>query len=234
MSFLNKDVKKLLDNEQYENIYHHLPLIIYELYKYQFVCVNIFLNKWYEFKNHRWIPIEFVNIRTHILTKIKDILSEYLLIKSKEMETLNIVDKESEIQRCIIIQDIINKLTDTYFIKNLMQECTCKLYDDKFFGKLDNNVNLVGFDNGIFDLENGIFRDGLPNDYISLTVKYDYKEYKEDNQEINTFLEKLFQDNKTREEFVLTFIASMKDEQKKIMIMIKPPTYEKKIMGLKY
>ena len=36
--------------------------------------------------------------------------------------------------------------------------------------KNDSNINLLGFDNGIYDLETCTFRDGLPEDYITYTM----------------------------------------------------------------
>lgn len=49
-----------------------------------------------------------------------------------------------------------------------------KFGDDEFESKLDNNVNLVGFDNGILDIEQQVFREGKPEDYVSLTTGWDY------------------------------------------------------------
>ena len=50
--------------------------------------------------------------------------------------------------------------------------------------KLDNNKNLIGFENGVFDLIKYEFRDGRPEDCISLSTKTDYIEYEEDCNEI--------------------------------------------------
>jgi phage/plasmid-associated DNA primase len=39
----------------------------------------------------------------------------------------------------------------------------------------DKNGDLLGFTNGTYELENGLFREGRPEDYITLTVGYDYE-----------------------------------------------------------
>ena len=49
-----------------------------------------------------------------------------------------------------------------------------KFYDGNFKQNLDNNPFLIGFNNGIYDLKNKCFRKGIPNDFISSTLNYDY------------------------------------------------------------
>ena len=48
--------------------------------------------------------------------------------------------------------------------------------------EFDSNPFLLGFDNGVYDLEKGIFRDYTFNDYITLSTRYDYKELKDDEE----------------------------------------------------
>jgi phage/plasmid-associated DNA primase len=48
------------------------------------------------------------------------------------------------------------------------------LYDPKFARRLDHCPWLLAFDNGVYDLENGLFRPYKRDDLISLTIGYDY------------------------------------------------------------
>jgi hypothetical protein len=52
-----------------------------------------------------------------------------------------------------------------------MKECREYFYDNKFCEKLDDQNHLLGFENGIYDLNKSIFRGGLPSDYISLSTQ---------------------------------------------------------------
>jgi len=65
----------------------------------------------------------------------------------------------------------LHKINETETIK----ECAEYVCDYDFFNKLDENEHLIGFDNGVYDLITNIFREGRPEDYISLSTGYSYK-----------------------------------------------------------
>ena len=63
--------------------------------------------------------------------------------------------------------------------------------------KLDENPYLICFQNGVYDFEQKLFRDGIPEDYVSKSTGIDYvditkKEYKPIIALINDFMAKLF------------------------------------------
>jgi P4 family phage/plasmid primase-like protien len=77
------------------------------------------------------------------------------------------------------------KLTKQFIL--LVKYCTtakCKEYilnelkllymNEKIFETLDSKPDLVGLDNGVFDLAKNAFRTATPDDYISTTTGYDY------------------------------------------------------------
>ena len=58
--------------------------------------------------------------------------------------------------------------------------------------KFDNKWWLLGFTNGVYDMNEGIFRDYRYDDYISLTTGYDWKEPSEDEITImNTLIDRI-------------------------------------------
>ena len=70
-----------------------------------------------------------------------------------------------------------------YFVINAIT-----IFNDIF----DNNIDLLGFDNGVYDLKNMTFRKAKYSDYVTMSVGYDYKEpTQEDVKVINAFLNKI-------------------------------------------
>ena len=81
--------------------------------------------------------------------------------------------------------------------------------------KMDNNPYLIGFNNGIYDLDAGTFRQGKPEDYVSLSVNYDYIDYNGTEPvfvELNNYFESLFKNVEIRE-YVLRSLASRLEGQ---------------------
>ena len=83
---------------------------------------------------------------------------------------------EKKIERFLLI---IKNLKTTSFIDNVMKECRGLFYDKDFMDKLDENHYLFSFKNGVLDLKTGQFRDGRPEDFISLCCGVNYVQYKE-------------------------------------------------------
>ena len=72
---------------------------------------------------------------------------------------------------------------------------------------LNQNNNLIGFNNGVYDLNNFEFRDGRPNDNISFTTGYDYNpNYSENKDMLLKFLSDI-QPNKDELDYLLTFLS---------------------------
>ena len=83
-----------------------------------------------------------------------------------------------------------------------------EFYNRDFKNKLDQNTHIIGFKNGVYDLEKNIFREGIPEDYISKTVPIDYKEYDEGDEAVTNvieFLQKVFPDSSIRNYFLDTY-----------------------------
>jgi len=104
------------------------------------------------------------------------------------------------------IQRIINNLKSTPFKKNIMMEARDMFYDENFRKKLDTNPWLIAFNNGVFDLKEKVFRDGCPNDYISLRMHVNYRKdlhlEHPQVQMVNDFFVKIFPDETVRKFFL--------------------------------
>jgi hypothetical protein len=94
-------------------------------------------------------------------------------------------------------------------IFKLIKNCFIDRNFDQIF---DKNKYLLGFNTGVYDLKNGLFRDGKPDDLVSMTVGFDYPNYDEyiDDpklSEVIEFFDKILV-GVGMKEYVLTQIAS--------------------------
>jgi len=91
------------------------------------------------------------------------------------------------------------------FKNTLMDECKSLFYDSTFEQKLDSNIHLIGFENGIYDLEQSVFREGRPDDYITLSTKNDYYKWNDKNptnKQIMKFFEQVLPNKSVRDYFL--------------------------------
>lgn len=157
--------------------------IIYTMYHNEFVCCSIKQNKWYHFEKHRWQKIE----ETQTLS-IK--LSEELSLKFLKLAS-TYYNKSTDLKgmqadmykgRADNLKKLSDKLKDVRYKERILKACKEIFYVKDFDKSLDQNNYLVGFNNGIYDLEARVFRPGTPDDLVSKSTGYDYKVYNRDDQ----------------------------------------------------
>jgi P4 family phage/plasmid primase-like protien len=92
--------------------------------------------------------------------------------------------------------EIFSKLGKTSEKKNIMEAAKDMFYDEAFVRNVDTNPHLLCCANGVWDFKEKVFRDGKPEDYISMTTRIDYipltDKHNEVKKEIADFMEKLF------------------------------------------
>ena len=82
------------------------------------------------------------------------------------------------------------------FRENVLGDVTENVADDQLLDKLDSKRNLIGWENGVFDLLTQAFRPGKAEDYITMSTNHMYlppdsKAYVQTAKEMQGFLEKL-------------------------------------------
>jgi P4 family phage/plasmid primase-like protien len=202
--------------------------VIFHYYKDEFVCGNIRENAWYYFNKlfgGKWETTEMGHIlRSKLSNEIAELFDYYgNIYKSKKEEDDDNFDRRHS--NCL---KIILKLKDSTYKDKIMKECREYFYDKTFLEKLNEKKNLIGFENGIYDLDTSVFREGLPDDYISLSCGltlpisnemmpiniHDLKDeiscmndYDELSDGLNDFLTKVFPIDSVRE-YTLRFLSS--------------------------
>jgi P4 family phage/plasmid primase-like protien len=180
-------------------------------YGTEFKCASITHGTWYRFSGHTWKRID---AGVDLSMKISDESPGSILHKfnQKFIElSAKIISAENEGERKMYqfnaaqIQKICSSLKCSPFKKNVMAECREVFYDDSFSSKLGKNPFLIGFKNGVYDLKLHIFRNGMPEDYISRQTAIDYVEFDEKDpgvQLARDYLMKIFPDTSIREYFM--------------------------------
>jgi P4 family phage/plasmid primase-like protien len=166
---------------------------------------------WYFFEQHRW----------------REMPGGYVLMNRMSVDLAEMFNKQAnEFKRAMLNQDpnivkenkvkhekclrLAYQVKDNNFKSSVLKECSRLFYDQDFEAALDSNVNLIGFENGVFDIQELRFRDGSPDDCVSKTTGMDYEVYTDDDplvQEIYSFFEQVHPDKVTRE-YVLTIFAT--------------------------
>jgi len=180
---------------------HDIAKVIQVLYKEKYICVSIKKNIWFEFINHRWCEIEAGN---SLRKKLSEEVHHLYYLHLRELtdkfgvddEGLDELVKKKNQTKIKNLTTICTKLRNTQPKNNIMREVQELFFDHMFEEKLNTNPLLLCFENGVFDLEENIFRDGQCDDYISKSTKIKYIPInecdKEIIEEIDDFMKKLF------------------------------------------
>tara|TARA_B100001094_G_scaffold64273_1_gene60295 strand:- start:6411 stop:8933 length:2523 start_codon:yes stop_codon:yes gene_type:complete len=185
--------------------------VLFTMYKYQYVCASVKFSTWFEFHNHKWIEMDkALSLRKKLSTELAKeyrMLSNYYRMKSLEAEPDKVEECQKKHKRC---EKLLENVKTTAFKDKVMIECAELFYNSKFLKKLDSHHQLLGFENGVYDLNRLCFRDGRPDDYVSLSTGIDYVEPEESDDAIyglKDFLKKV-QPSEEERKFVLRLFAS--------------------------
>ena len=152
-----------------------VAMVMYQMFKDEFVYAP--KKNWYHFSNHRWKVLdEGIELKKRISTVI---LKEYTKLRLEFSNKQNNLDSDDpdfdEYEKKIKnIHELVLRLQQTQFKKNVMAECQELFYLEDFESELDVKTKLIGFENGVYDLDNGVFRDGISEDYIKYSTRINY------------------------------------------------------------
>lgn len=133
--------------------------VIYKYFQDQFISVNID-DDWYHFNGTRWVTsMKATKLKECIHREIWDIYAWY---------STKLRDEKNDLGADICL-DFQKKLLKEPYVKTLIGGLGHMFYVDGIMEKFDSNMNLVGFENGVYDLKAGEFREGRPEDYITMS-----------------------------------------------------------------
>lgn len=180
---IKKDLGDLIFQSR-TGTHNDIARVIFAMYQHEYVCASIKYKTWYEFKNHRWHSSD--SAYTLRLKISNEVWREYVAAardwSQKALDTPE-TDKQTVFQEnAKTMSQIALKLKITSFKDNIIKECTELFYKEGFENALDQNLNLIGFNNGVYDLDTYEFREGRPDDMISFSTNNDYTPYDASNK----------------------------------------------------
>jgi P4 family phage/plasmid primase-like protien len=180
-----------------------------EKYGDRFVCADSSMNEWYEYnyEEHRYKRSdEGIALRMKLSDEVVDLYSDVYKKMVDQIKDIDGDDAKKLYQAKLNqVQKIMFNLKTAPFKNNVMKEAKEVFYNPQFKKLLDRNKYLLGFPNGVYDLHANIFREGSPDDYISISMGTPYIEYKETDKEVEEiydFFEKIFPDKEVRQYFM--------------------------------
>lgn len=113
---------------------------------------------------------------------------------------------------------VMAKLHTTKMMNAILTEASKYFLHREFGDVLDSKTHLIGFENGVYDLNLGAFRDGHSDDLISLSTKTNYMEFEDTDEQLQIMIDSFKKiyliptepeaEQATKWDFMLQFLAS--------------------------
>jgi hypothetical protein len=204
-----------------------LAVVLYNMFKNQFVCANFGDNTWYEFENNRWVECDSgIALKQMISNEMYNVYISRIGSTGGASGTGNSKKANKQILAAAAaaaappgtasadesgkpnqfqhrISDICIKLKQTGIKSNIMKEAQELFYDKKFSQSIDTKTHLLCCNNCVIDFKEKRARQGQPDDYITKSTNVDYfpidqKKHGKIIAEITDFINKLYPEEDIR------------------------------------
>jgi hypothetical protein len=163
-----KNTYNNVDNDFYEKLemmnQHDFSKIYYDLYPNKYIVSKS--KQWYEYNEYN-ILINQNGIPSSLKNNISNILQNIIIEKRNELKP---DDPQYKHKNQLIINAYKNVGCSSY-TKGIIEYLEFLYINIDLDDLLDNNVNLLAFNNKVYDISIKNFRDIKPDDYITKTTK---------------------------------------------------------------
>jgi P4 family phage/plasmid primase-like protien len=210
---ITKDLSELL-KASLAMSHYDIAKVVHHMYQHQYVCVSIKQKQWYEFRDHRWNHCDGgYTLRNKISVEVYNEYTKLSTWFNTQSLAAEPGDQAAWTAKSAICGKIALKLKDTGFKESIMKECADMFFVPKFEEKLDSRLNLIGFKDGVLELDTMEFREGHPEDLISFSTNTNYREYSESdpyNAPVMEFINSILPKEDMRD-YVLKVLSSCLD-----------------------
>jgi len=223
-----KNENRVMDAIQTGGTHNDLARMMFSMFRTKFRCSSVSSKTWYQFIDHAWQAMEE---GTYLRAKISDpedgLVGCFMKAIEKQRTVLasesDEAAKKMHEHRIKELYKINLNLKDSAYKNKVMRECMEVFYDSKFPGLLNTNKMLVAFENGVYDLNENVFRDGMPEDYISIKMPTAYRHFNRADdavKHVERFLMQVFPDPSVRKYFLDVYCEIFEGgNRRKIMLM---------------
>lgn len=158
----------------------------YQLFPHKYIKSN--LTGWYEYNQNNILIHRGNNFPSSMLNHITDTFQEHLIEQRNLLIPKSKTDEDYN-NKMKIFKNAYNKVGITSFINNVKEYLTHLYTIEKIDDLIDSNVDLIAFDNILYDNSIKDFRKINATDYISKTCRYEINIKSE--PALRTYLENL-------------------------------------------
>ena len=203
------DIDLMLTNEDFKKGTEAIAQKIYPVIKNDIIYHEASKpHKWFVWDKTTGLWDNHVNI----CMKIGLLITKAIEFQEKDIQKQ--LDNEDKDDKKKELKEQLNNIVKRYSWKDnhlasIIKHLQPLLEDKTFHHKLNINLGYIAFKNGLYDIENDIIRDYKYDDFVSITLPYDYKkERNEDDEEfIRDTLMKICNNNKTHLDYYLSVIG---------------------------
>ena len=149
----------------------------------------------YVYSHKQWYRLNAGGIYEQLQDDADVILMQKCAKSISEFIGKQVLKHSSNSDRLKILADGLKMSQRNQFMKNSIDMLRMLFIDESLHDKLDKKLNLIGFTNGVYDLELGLFRKAKQEDYVSRTTGYDYVD-KNEEEYFDKLIDSIFEDEK--------------------------------------
>lgn len=177
---------------------------------------------WFMFQQPRWFSISDVQVRKLIITKVAPLVSGRLEELSAEgLELAKTLERNKDDEAAAarlkslgftrtMVGKLETNMNTTSHQSGVITQMT-SLYEEagrgrEWYESLDTNKHLIGFEDGLYDLTTKSFRDGRPEDLVSMSCGHHIADVRSEDPSIRSEILRVLRDMMASdEEFELMF-----------------------------
>jgi P4 family phage/plasmid primase-like protien len=204
---------------------HDVALVVFAMYRDMYKCARYSSASWFRFMTHIWKETDKgIDLQCRLSSDVARRFWDQAKVFMSQMEDIPECPvgkhEETTCDRCRAEKKLKSytemrmKLKTSRFKENVMRECRELFLDEEFVNKVDENKNLIAFNNGVYDTLKMEFRDGKPEDYISFSTKLDFDPEKPHDThecwaELRKFIHDVLPDKEVRTYFLAYLSTSL-------------------------